>query len=370
MEKGRALEKGGALEGDEAAWDAFRDSFGSLYDLMQDSYINAVPPVPTGIGGLDALLGGGMRPGLHTLGGEPGAGKSALALNLAVSAALVGKRVLYASLEMRRAECVARLCSMLSTSGAREPFRWCDWERLGMAARARRDEAVRAGDAKGFVADLMSSDPAGSALSLLMRSCPGLAVADGRELRDLDGLLKAAGRGCDAGLSLLIVDYMQLIDVHGAASEYERVSSVCRALAAFGVDHGVPVLALTSLNRDALRGGEPSKHGGRGSGNSEYDATSMWVLTKDGGEGGPVGGPRPIRLHVVKARSGAEAVGESALPLTFDGAHCLFTLPTTGAANSANGVQTPAAPALSGIGVSPGRAPFPVPPARPAHDKD
>lgn len=110
------------------------------------------------------------------MGGEPGAGKSALALCIAVRAAISGRRVLYASLEMNRSECVARCCSMLSTSGGREPFRWCDWERLGVEASARRDDAVRAGDAKSFTDDLMRNDPVGSALSLLMESCGGLCI--------------------------------------------------------------------------------------------------------------------------------------------------------------------------------------------------
>lgn len=121
-------------------------------------------------------------------------------------------------------------------------------------------------------------------------------------------------------MGLLIVDYMQRVDVEGAASEYERVSTVCRGLSAFGADHGVPVIALTSLNRDALKGGVPSMFGGRGSGNAEYDAQSMMVLT---GGGEHEGGVRRVLLHVVKARSGT--VTDGGLAFEFDGAHNRFS---------------------------------------------
>lgn len=305
------------------SWAEFRDSFGTLIDVLRRGYLEAVPPIPTGIAELDRHLGGGMRPGLHVLGGEPGAGKSALALNIAVRLAIMGRRVLYASLEMNRAECMARCCSMLSTSKEREAFRWCDWERLGVEAAARRDDAMRAGDAKGFTDDLMKSDPVGSALSLLMESCQGLCLADGEPLRALTGLLGAAERGFRAGMGLLIVDYMQRVDVEGAASEYERVSTVCRGLSAFGADHGIPVLALASLNRDALKGGAPSMFGIRGSGNAEYDAQSMMVLANDdGGEAVP-DEPRRVLLHVTKARGGFTTA--DGIPSSFDGAHNLFS---------------------------------------------
>ncbi len=55
-------------------------------------------PVPTGIAGLDRVLGGGLTPGgAVLLGGEPGIGKSTLLLELAGLAAAAGRRVVYVS---------------------------------------------------------------------------------------------------------------------------------------------------------------------------------------------------------------------------------------------------------------------------------
>lgn len=55
-------------------------------------------PEPTGLGGLDRLLGGGLAPGSAVLlGGPPGVGKSTLLLQLAGALANAGKGVLYIS---------------------------------------------------------------------------------------------------------------------------------------------------------------------------------------------------------------------------------------------------------------------------------
>ena len=59
---------------------------------------NEAEPMPTGIGELDRVLGGGLVPGSVTLlGGEPGIGKSTLLLDLLARRAKGGHRVLYVS---------------------------------------------------------------------------------------------------------------------------------------------------------------------------------------------------------------------------------------------------------------------------------
>lgn len=59
-----------------------------------------VPRIPSGLGELDRVLGGGFVPGSAILlGGEPGIGKSTVLLQAAASVVLGGGRVLYASSE-------------------------------------------------------------------------------------------------------------------------------------------------------------------------------------------------------------------------------------------------------------------------------
>ncbi|HYB12681.1 MAG TPA: DNA repair protein RadA, partial [Myxococcota bacterium] len=65
---------------------------------LRDVAAGDAPRIPTGIGELDRVLGGGLVPGsVVLLGGEPGIGKSTLALQLAAQCGGAGKRppVLY-----------------------------------------------------------------------------------------------------------------------------------------------------------------------------------------------------------------------------------------------------------------------------------
>lgn len=67
--------------------------------------------VPTGLGGYDELLGGGYKAGVHTLGAEPGIGKTSFALRFGKLAAESGLRVLYITYEISKRQCWARLLS-------------------------------------------------------------------------------------------------------------------------------------------------------------------------------------------------------------------------------------------------------------------
>jgi circadian clock protein KaiC len=63
------------------------------------------PPLSTGIAGLDAILMGGLPAGqLHLIEGEPGTGKTTLALQFLIAGARRGERVLYVTLSETRRE--------------------------------------------------------------------------------------------------------------------------------------------------------------------------------------------------------------------------------------------------------------------------
>jgi len=65
---------------------------------LRDVASGGAPRLQTGIGELDRVLGGGLVPGsVVLLGGEPGIGKSTLALQLAASLQALGSTVLYVS---------------------------------------------------------------------------------------------------------------------------------------------------------------------------------------------------------------------------------------------------------------------------------
>src|SRR6516162_10127237 len=65
---------------------------------------NASPFVPTGVPGLDhVLMGGFLREGFHLVQGDPGSGKTTLALQFVLGRRAAGERCLYITLtESRR----------------------------------------------------------------------------------------------------------------------------------------------------------------------------------------------------------------------------------------------------------------------------
>ena len=95
------------------------DALNALCARVERQADGKAPCVPSGLAGLDKLLGGGyINGGLHIVGARPAVGKSALALQIALNAAKSGVKVVYASLEMSSEDCSARLVGNLGGGSA------------------------------------------------------------------------------------------------------------------------------------------------------------------------------------------------------------------------------------------------------------
>lgn len=82
-------------------------------------------PIPTPWPVLNHAIGGGLWPGCYAVVGTPGAGKSQLALQVALSAAAAGHHTVYAGLELGPLDCTARVLGILAQeTGVRAP--WSD----------------------------------------------------------------------------------------------------------------------------------------------------------------------------------------------------------------------------------------------------
>lgn len=298
-------------------WDDYGNGFGTTLAYLQNGYLNADSPVASNIKALDDILSGGFRAGLHVIGGEPASGKSSFGLFLGMMCALSGAHVLYASLEMSRSQCMERCLSYCSLDTGK-PFGWGDVWKLAIEARTRQQEASRIGSAAGFIKEFMSDDPVALASKEFDRKYPGLIIADSNEVHELNGLVETVKRGEEAGLDLLIVDYLQFVDVEGVSDEYSRVSHVSKMLNRLGVNLNIPVIALASCSRTGS-GSAPTMHGFKGTGNIEYDALTASIMQRDPDD---PNGKR--RLHVVKNRFGRMTAADKPLVFRFDGAHNSF----------------------------------------------
>lgn len=244
-----------------------KTSFTSLKNVLNDTFKmienlygkkEAVTGVPSGFKDIDEMTSGFQPGDLIIIGGRPGMGKTALALNIAQHVGVDLKEpVAVFSLEMSKEQLAMRmLCaeSMVNASHVRKGFiSKQDWPKLTKAAG-------RLADAPIFIDD-------SSAITVL-------------EVRAKARRLKME-RG---GLSLVVVDYLQLMRSRGNFERREQeISEISRALKALAKELKVPVIALSQLNRAVEQRGDrkPGLADLRESGAIEQDADVIIFLYRD-----------------------------------------------------------------------------------------
>lgn len=187
----------------------------------------AVERIPTGFAQIDALANGGPRPqDLWILGGRPGNGKTALAVNIATNVAWGGEGAMIFSLEMPRAQIADRILS--SESGIV----------VGGAYNAEQLAALR--DAKERVARL----------KMWVDDRPYIHIDEiVRRSRAYAARLRAKG----SRLRIVVVDYLQIVGVthRPGRKRTEEIADVSKSLKALARDLDCLVLALAQLNRES-----------------------------------------------------------------------------------------------------------------------
>ncbi|MEQ8395003.1 replicative DNA helicase [Thalassobaculum sp.] len=176
----------------------------------------------TGITDLDRRIGGLMPGRFYILGGRPAMGKTALALRIARNLARQGKTVGIVSREMPADELGARLLAMES----------------GITQERQEAGDLEQSDFDKLVAARM--DIAGWPLHI---DCRSTTVPEIRR--------RAVRLRRKHGLSLLVIDYLQLLRGVGASVEnrVQEISQISMALKALATDLEIPVLALSQLSR-------------------------------------------------------------------------------------------------------------------------
>lgn len=212
----------------------------------------------TGLRDLDEKLTGLHPSDLIILAGRPSMGKTALATNMAYSAARTGKSVLFFSLEMSREQLGARILSDVTRIPA---FK------------------VRSGNvSEAAVREWMDAARDISGLPLFIDDTGGLQVAT----------LAARARRHKRlhGLDLIVVDYLQLCTFKGlrsSANRVEELSKITAALKELAKTLGVPVLALSQLSRNVenREDKKPQLSDLRESGSIEQDADVVMFVYRE-----------------------------------------------------------------------------------------
>jgi replicative DNA helicase len=217
-----------------------------------------VTGITTGFLDMDRKLAGFQATDLIVLAARPAMGKTALALNFAMNAALLGERpVGIFSLEMGRGQLVTRLLSCLGTveGGKLRTGKLTDedWARLLEASERLRQHHI-------FIDDT-----------------PGVTLSD---VRARCRRLKAVA----PNLGLIVLDYLQLMQGDDPRSpRQQQISDISRGLKILAKDLEVPVLALSQLNRGVEQRAEkrPMVSDLRESGAIEQDADVIMFIYRD-----------------------------------------------------------------------------------------
>lgn len=215
--------------------------------------------LPTGFERLDKMTAG-MHPGdLIIIAGRPGMGKTAFALNVAMNACRLRKKAAVVfSLEMPKEQLANRLlCSEAKVDAGKLRTGYLsrdDWPKLTQAA--------------GTLSDL----------PIWLDDTPGLTLM---ELRAKTRRLKS-----EHDLGLIVIDYLQLMRAGVKTDSREQeISEISRSLKGMAKELGLPVIALSQLNRGVESRGNKDKRPQlsdlRESGAIEQDADTIMFIYRD-----------------------------------------------------------------------------------------
>jgi replicative DNA helicase len=231
-----------------------KKTFQHLSDIK--SFSKGITGVPSGYKKLDEITSGFQKGDLVVLAGRPSMGKTALALNFAAHAARHEHAVGIFSLEMSAEQLTLRMLSSES----------------GIAHHNIRNATI---SSQEWVA-LTNVAAHLAQMKIFIDDTPMLDIMTLRA--------KARKLKREKGLSLLVVDYLQLLhSPRRHENRHQEVSEISRSLKALAKELEIPIIAGSQLSRavDSRMDKRPMLSDLRESGAIEQDADLIMFLYRD-----------------------------------------------------------------------------------------
>lgn len=205
----------------------------------------------TGFVDLDKKLAGLQPANLVVIAGRPAMGKSSLAMNIATNVAAAGEPVAIFSLEMSKEEIVQRI---LSSVGRVDSMKLRSGQ-LGALWQRVVDAAGRMYQAPIYIDD-----------------SPIVTITDIRA--------KCRRLKRKKGLSMVVVDYIQLMESSGTENRQQEIAQISRNLKNLARELEVPLVAMSQLNRslESREDKRPRLSDLRESGSIEQDADVVMFI--------------------------------------------------------------------------------------------
>ncbi len=240
--------------------DIIKDVVNRVHEMQESS---GVTGLESGFSELDKLTSGLQNGDLIIVAGRPSMGKTAFSMNIIEHVAITAKNpkpVAVFSLEMPTEQLVMRMISSfghIEGSKLRDTMTETDWNSFNHAVLALEKSTV------------------------LIDETPSITPT---EIRAKCRRLKRQ----HPDLSLIMVDYLQLMTVHGKSeNRVQEISEISRSLKALAKEMNLPVIALSQLNRGvesrpkAGKGRMPQMSDLRESGSIEQDADIIGFIYRD-----------------------------------------------------------------------------------------
>jgi replicative DNA helicase len=226
-----------------------------LYDEIEAAYKNPKETfgIPTGIYDYDAITGGLIRGEEVKLSGEPGVGKSILAMQMVIHAASKGHPGACYHLEMRGASIARRAISAWSGVTTRIM-------RTGKLSAEDWEKVTSAIETCGTLPIYMSDSPAWNTASLRV---------------DIERQI-ALHR-----IEWVLIDYEGLLTDDPDRGEIERSKIISSRLHGIIKDLNLAGLVINDMNKEGIKKGDGGQASLAGSARSLHDADSIWILKQD-----------------------------------------------------------------------------------------
>ena len=240
-----------------------------------------VTGIPTGFIDLDYKTSGMQPSDLVLLAARPSMGKTAFVLNLVDYIAVrKGLPCMVFSLEMSKEQLVNRMLAMESNVDSQKL-------RTGSLTDADWDAVV---EGIGIIGNS----------KLIIDDTPGISIT---ELRS-----KCRKMKLEYGLSMVIIDYLQLMSGSGKGSDnrQQEISEISRSLKALARELNAPVIALSQLSRacETRQDHRPMLSDLRESGAIEQDADVVMFLYRDDYYNKDTETPNIAEVIIAKQRNG------------------------------------------------------------------
>lgn len=250
-------EKGGRSEG---GYQNIKDLLVKAVDRIDTLYQSdtAYTGIPTGFDDFDDMTSGLQKADLVIIAGRPSMGKTSFVMNLVENAAIKHKQpVAVFSMEMPGDQLVMRMMASLGRIDSNKirtgKLEDADWPRLTSAVGILNDAPI-------FIDDTPGLNP--------------------MEIRS-----RARRIHREHGLGMIVIDYLQLMQSAKSNGENRatEISEISRSLKGLAKELGVPVLALSQLNRSLEQrpNKRPIMSDLRESGAIEQDADLIVFIYRD-----------------------------------------------------------------------------------------